>query len=137
MLTYAGISLHAVESALVDLITMSEARSARSSLWCAARALDASVVVRARLQPGRLCYRELVVRLDARLEQQHDAAPTATAAAVGLRTASGALETLARYDAPPAGPLDALDDGAVALAALAVAVWQSQAGVQARLSGDV
>lgn len=126
MLRHAGISLRTVESPLIDLIALRETRSARSSLWCAAHALDASAVVWGRLQPGPLRYRELVARLEKRLERQRGAPPTATAAAVGLRTGAWALEDLARCDTSRGDALDALEDGAVTLAALAVSLWMMQ-----------
>lgn len=131
VLAHAGNWLHDVEAALVDLVTSREARSGRSSLWCAARALDASAVVRGRLQQRPPPYRELVELLEVRLERQHGTRPSATAAAVGLRVASRALEELAQPAPACDRALRDLDAGVVALAALAVALWEDVRGARA------
>lgn len=133
VLAHAEHWLHDVEAALVDLVTSREARSARSSLWCAARALDASAVVRGRLQAIEPPYRELVELLEVRLARQRGTRPSATAAAAGLRVATSALDELARPVATSDRAWRDLDAGAVALAALAVALWED---IRAARGGD-
>lgn len=125
-----------MERALVDLITMHEARSSQSSLWCAAHALDASAVVWRRLESCPPRYRELVELLEVRLVLQAAPAPTATAAAVGLRTAATGLAALALgVPSLRARALGALDEGVVALAGLAVCVWLHAQAESGRCTG--
>ena len=124
MLSHVGLWLHVVESALVELITSRELRSATSPLWCTAQALDASAIVWRHLEQCPHRYRVLVELVDIRLAQQRRTRPTATAAAVSLRSAQAALQDLAAGSGSRAAALRRFDDAVVSLAALAVGVWR-------------
>ncbi|HEX5923744.1 MAG TPA: hypothetical protein VFY45_07925, partial [Baekduia sp.] len=138
MLAYAGATLVVVEHALVELLTApSNPRGFErgAPLWCAAQALDVTAHVWHRLRPsaGRR-FSALGEELQERLDRTAVARPSAALAANSARTAGAALERLAVRAGPSQPALDALEDAAVALAAMAVHVWSNACSPSSRFA---
>jgi hypothetical protein len=127
VLAYVGTVLRAVDHRLVELIRepeVSSSRGPRGGIWCAAQALDASVMAWQRLRPsdGRR-PRAFGSRLEQRIAESPLPALSTASVAATSRIASAALEQLARSLGPPETALRALEEAAVELAATGIAVW--------------
>jgi uncharacterized protein YdbL (DUF1318 family) len=127
VLAYVGALLSAVEHALIDQVHAPKASCGsepRGGIWCAAQALDASALA---WHAARPAAERRFVALGARLQQQVSESPrpelSAASVAATVRTASDALEQLALGAPRQEAALRALEDAAIALAAIAVQSW--------------
>jgi hypothetical protein len=123
VLGYCEMALNAVDHRLVELIREPEgssSRGARSGIWCAAQALEASAMAWQRLHPSlRRTPRALVSRLQGQMAEGPPVLSTGAVAAK-CRIAGAALDRLARSLGTPDAALGALEDAVIDVASIAI-----------------
>ena len=125
---HIGALLNAVNHRLVQLIGEPETGTPcrpLGSIWCAAQALNASVLSWQRLRPAAAPrFGVLVSRLERRMTEQTVPALSTSSVAATSRIASTALHDLILGPGRPEPALHRLEDAAVGLAASSIAAWQ-------------
>jgi hypothetical protein len=127
VLAYCEMALSAVDHRLVELIREPEgsfSRGARSGIWCAAQALEASAMAWQRLHPSlRRTPRALVSRLEGQMAEGPPPVLSTAAVAAKCRIAGAALDRLALSLGTPDAAVRALEDALIDVASMGIAIW--------------